>query len=190
MANLSNATGEDLDPHRISAAGQIYQTMVGDLLTAEFDRRKALEGRGATIVTSSASMLTLIFGLTILITGKDHVFTDHCAIWFLDAALVAFALSAIIAIFVQTYLFRYTVISSESLRSLPRDNTEWARLADDATRSWLTRQVNTVCSLRRGNNAKARLVTASLVFQVAAIVLLAVSVGLDLHARSLTHPGG
>jgi hypothetical protein len=86
-------------------------------------------------------------------------------------------------IFVQTYLFKYTVISRESLRSRPRDNKEWARLADDATRSWLTRQVNTICSLRRGNNGKARLVTWSLILQVVAIALLSVSVGLDLHGR-------
>jgi hypothetical protein len=130
-------------------------------------------------------MLTVIFGLTVLVTGKDHVFTDRCSVGFLDAALGAFVLSAITAIFVQTYLFKYTVISPETLRSLPRENTEWARLADDAARSWLTRQVNTLCSLRRGNNAKARLVTASLVLQVAAIALLSISVGLELHAHAI-----
>ncbi|BBZ51998.1 hypothetical protein MHEI_37150 [Mycobacterium heidelbergense] len=182
-AESSSSPGEPLDPQRVSAAGQIYQAMVSDLLKCEFDRRRALEGRGATLVTSSGALLTLIFGLTVLVTGKDQVFQNRWAIWVLLAALVAFVASALIAIFIQSWGFKYAITSRKTLKSLARDNTEWARLADDATRSWLTRQVNTICSLRDGNDMKAKLVTWSLGFQVAAITLLSASVGIDLSGR-------
>jgi len=174
---------EYLDPERVSPAGRIYQEMVSNLLLAEFDRRRILEGRGATLITSSASMLTLIFGLTVLVTGKDHLLENRWAAWILLGALVAFVTSAVIAIFVQTHGYKYTVASRDTLKSLARDDTEWARWPDDALRSWLTRQVNTICSVRDGNDKKADHVVWSLRCQVAAVVLLAASVGCELYGR-------
>jgi hypothetical protein len=40
----------------------------------QFDRRAKMESRGSTIVTASASLLTVIFGLTVLVTGKNYAF--------------------------------------------------------------------------------------------------------------------
>lgn len=53
--------------------GKVYEQLVGAVVTAEFDRKKSLEGRGTTIVTTSTSLLALIFGLTVIVTGKDHL---------------------------------------------------------------------------------------------------------------------
>jgi len=49
----------DSETNDVSPAGKIYQAMVKDLLAAEYDRRTKIEGRGSTIVTASASLLTL-----------------------------------------------------------------------------------------------------------------------------------
>jgi hypothetical protein len=78
------STGDYVDP--ISPAGAVYQAMVDSLLKAEYERRKTLEGRGATLLTASASMLTLIFALTVFVTGKDHVFANRCAVTYLVRA--------------------------------------------------------------------------------------------------------
>ncbi|MGB9248453.1 MAG: hypothetical protein WCC28_01530 [Mycobacterium sp.] len=80
---------------------------VSDLLAAEFDRRKTLEGRGAALMTASVCLVTLIFALTVILTGKDHVFANRYAVYFLLAALVSFVISAVIAIMVQTRGFNY-----------------------------------------------------------------------------------
>ncbi|MCV7423812.1 hypothetical protein H7K45_24970 [Mycobacterium yunnanensis] len=181
MPNADVVAGEPVDP--VSPAGQLYLAMASELLTAEFDRRKTLESRGSALLTSSGTLLTLIFGLTVIVTGKDHVYADRCSVILLLAALVAFVLSAVIAIFVQTYGFRYAVLSQDGLRSLPRDDAEWARRADDATRAMLSKKVSTICSLRNGNNTKATLVAFSLGFQVVAIALLSASVGFELWGR-------
>ena len=76
-----------------SAAGKIYE-LVAALLVGEEDRRKRVEGRAATILTTSTTMLTLIFGLTIFVSGKDYTFRNHCAVWFLTLALAAFVVSS------------------------------------------------------------------------------------------------
>ncbi len=172
------------DPDPVAPAGKVWQSMVSDLLAAEFDRRKTLEGRGATLLTASVSLVTLIFGLTVIVTGKDHVFANRYAVFTLLAALVAFVISAVIAIVVQTRGFDYDVVKRKSLKQLTDPNAPfWAKSADDAVRADVSQHVKTICSLRDGNDTMATRVTWSLRFQLLAIVLLSVSVGLELHAR-------
>jgi len=92
--------------------------MVKDLLAAEYDRRAKMEARGSTIVTASASLATLVFGLTVVLTGKDHTFTNSFATLPLIAALVAFVISAVLGTMAQNYPFGYWTISSKSLAQL------------------------------------------------------------------------
>ncbi|SKY79546.1 Uncharacterised protein [Mycobacteroides abscessus subsp. bolletii] len=178
---MSAAAGEPVDP--VSPAGKIYQGITDKLLAAEFDRRKALEGRGSGLLTSSGSMLALIFGLTVLITGKDATFRSHCAMYLLIVAMVAFLVSAVVAIVVQAHGFEYSVMSDEALTSLARDHAEWGRRADDATRAWVSKQASTICTLRAGNNAKATQVAWSLWFQLGAVALLTMAVCTELFSR-------
>lgn len=88
-----------------------------------------------------------------------------------------------LAILVQTYGFKYEVIDRESLKEVAGTNAAWAQSADHAVRAEVSQQVRTICSLRNGNDTKAKLVTASLTFQVVAIFLLSVSVGFELYGR-------
>ncbi len=178
---LSTAASEPVDP--ISPAGKLYQTITDKLLAAELDRRKALEGRAAALMTSSGAVLALIFGLSVLLTGKDMVYESLVATLLLIAAMIAFLTSAVIAIVVQVHGFEYKVMSDDALRSLARDHAEWARRADDATRAWVSKQVSTICTMRTGNSTKQKQVECSLWVQVAAIGLLASSVGVELLSR-------
>jgi hypothetical protein len=162
----------------VSSAGTIYQAMVKELLAAEYDRRTKLEGRGSTIVTASASLVTLFLGLTAVVAGKDFVFSNGWVVFALLAALGAFVVSAALGIAVQNYPFPYWTVSPESLQQLT-NSVFWDRPADHAVRDDISQQVTTICTLRDANQKTARLVTISLVVQLIAIVLLSVSVGLD-----------
>jgi len=98
-------------------------------------------------MTASASIITLIFGLSVLVTGKDAVFENRWAVWALIPALIAFVLSAAIALFVQTHGAKYEVVSRSSLRSLTTVSF-WTMRADPATRADVSQQVRTICGLR------------------------------------------
>ncbi|WP_328359039.1 hypothetical protein OG976_05655 [Mycobacterium sp. NBC_00419] len=163
-------------------ASDVYVEMVSSLMSAEFDRRKGIEARGAVILTASATLLTLIFGLTVVVTGKDHVFANHSALIFLLFALASFIISAVLAIVVQGYAFRYTVTGVKTLQGLT-SNAFWLLDHDTATRMWVQRQVNTTLSLRAGNDVKATLVLVALGWQVVAVVLLSASIGLEMWGR-------
>lgn len=171
------------DPNLVSPAGDAWRSMVSDLLACEFDRRQKLEARGGTLLAASSTLLTLIFGLSVLVSGKDHVFVNHWAVVLLIAALLAFVVSAVIAIFVQTYSFKYAIVSCKSLSELAGTDASWAQSADHAVRADVSQRVRTICSLRSGNDAKARLVMWGLSFQVIAISALSVSVALELWSR-------
>lgn len=153
------------------------------MLAAEFERRKILEARGTTMMTSSASLIALIFGLTVLVTGKDPVLTSRWAGYVLLESLVLFVLAAVIGIVVQTYLHKYDVVECEFLETLAGTDAEWSRSADHAIRTSVSQKVRTLCSLRRGNGAKAIWVIAGLTIQLAAIASLTVSLGLELYSR-------
>ncbi|MGV0041665.1 hypothetical protein [Mycobacterium colombiense] len=168
---------------RVSEAGVIYQGTVAGLLAAEFERRKTLEARGATLLTSCASLLALIFGLTVLVTGKDAVFANHLAVLVLCAALVLFVLAATIAMMVQTHLHKYDVVSCDYLETLAKSDQQWSQSADHAVRADVSQKVRTLCSLRGGNNTKARWVVVGLRVQITAIAFLAASLGLELYSR-------
>jgi hypothetical protein len=159
----------------------VYEQMMSAQMTAEFDRRKAIEGRGAAILTTSTTMLTLIFGLVVIVTGKNEPFKNQLALWLLTAALGALVVSALFAIVVQTFGFKHTVPSRQLLNGLT--GSHWSRSEDDARRMWVRRQVLTTLSLRSSNNLRATLVVWSLRAQVVAIALLAASVGVELWSR-------
>jgi hypothetical protein len=165
----------------VSPAGKVYEQLVSAVTTAEFDRKKTLEGRGATIITTSTSLLALIFGLTVIVTGKEHLFHSHCAVKLLIASLAAFVLSAVIAIFIATYGTAYRLTGPETLEHLT-DHKNWEdRTEDDARRMWVNRQVNTINTLRRGNDRKAKAVTWSLAVQVLAIALLSAAAAIEIR---------
>jgi hypothetical protein len=166
----------------VSAAGEVYEKLVEAVLASEADRRKTVEGRGATIVATSTTMLTLVFGLTAVLTGRDYAFKDQGAISFLTLALVAFVVAALFAIFVQVFGFKYRVIDDETLEGLTGEGF-WVKSEDDARRMWIIRQVKTITSVRRNTDRKATLAIWALAFEVSAIALLTISLLLELHGR-------
>lgn len=77
----------------------------------------------------------------------------------MTAALATFVLSAVIAIFIATYGTAYSLTGPETLDHLT-DHENWEdRTEGDARRMWVNRQVNTITTLRRGNDRKAKAVT-------------------------------
>jgi hypothetical protein len=166
----------------VSPAGKVFEQVVDAALTSEEDRTKTVEGRGATIITTSTSMLTLIFGATVILTGKDYTLKNHYAIVLLAIALVAFVSAAVLALILQTFGFKYRVISTATLDELVKD-ANWARTEDDARRMWVNRQVQTIKTVRDNNNRKAALVIWALGLEVSAIFLLLLSLGFELYTR-------
>jgi hypothetical protein len=165
-----------------STAGDAYVEHVSKLLDAEYERRKVLEARGDSIIKTSAAVIALIFALTVLISGKDYKFTNHWfSIWFLTAALVFFVASAAIAIYVQNWGMKYKMTARETLEAMTQ--SLWDMDPANAKRMCLQRLINTTLSMRDGNAKKAAAAQCSVILQVAAILLLSLSLVFELTGK-------
>lgn len=87
------SSADDNNDGAINPAGKIWEQMASTVVAAEFDRKKTHEGRGTTILTTSGSFLTLIFGLTVVASGKDTRSQDPWATMLLIASLLTLVVS-------------------------------------------------------------------------------------------------
>ena len=160
-------------------SGETYSDHVRKLLDTEYDRRRVLEARGDSIIKTSSGVVALFFALTIFISGRNYKFTNHWnSIWFLVAALIAFIVSATIAIYVQTWALAYTVTGQQTLEKMTQEF--WDKPPDEAQRICLQREINTTLSLRAGNDKKVAAAQYGVIFQVIAIIFLSYSLVCEL----------
>lgn len=171
------------DVDGISPSAKVYQAMVDKLLTAAYDRRTKMETRGSTIVTANSALLTLVFGLTVVVTGKDYKLSSGFAVAALLLSLLAFVVSAVLGIWVQSKAIGYTTTDPAALKGLVSRRNFWDDSVEQAVREATDQQINTIASLDEANKRKDKWVTGSLRAQLAAICFLVVAICFELAAR-------
>lgn len=154
----------------------------------EFDARKRVEDRGGAIITSSSALVTFIFTITVVLTGKDKdasKFVSEGAGDLLLWALIVFVAAAVIGIFVQNFPLRYEAATAETLQQLVEDNSVWNGSSDWAAQlgAWL--DLDAIESLRRGTTIKSYAATFALLLQGIAGMLLILALRADLQVRGL-----
>jgi hypothetical protein len=163
-------------------SGTVYLDHVNKLLDSEVDQRRVLESRGESIIKTSTGIITLILALTTFIYGKNYKFTDHWdSLWVLSGSLVFFLLSAVVAIYVQSWALKYTYTKTTTLQKMPREL--WSLSGEDAQRMCLQRIINSTVSLREGNAKKVAAAQYAIMLQVIAIALLCVSFVCELRGH-------
>ena len=161
--------------------------MVGGLLAAAHDRRKMMDGRGATIVTANSAILALVLGLTVVVSGKDFRLASGFAATAMLLALLAFLVSAGVAIWVQSYGLSFNTVDPACLKDLVTSEKFWNDRVEVAVREDAFQQVETISTLVRANAVKSKWVTISLLAQFMAVGLLVVSICLEIATRMGIH---
>lgn len=159
--------------------GSQWADFVEDQLTREFDRRGTLDTKGLAIVTSSGTLVSLVFAIgAIAIARKDTNFIPTATIAVpATLSLILFVIAATLGLF-ATRVIEYSVADP---RSLEKMRTEHWKLTDTQARSvvmWY--KIGTLKDVRAGNNSKAMLVLYGLLTEVSAVAVLAIGVGAAL----------
>lgn len=154
-----------------SDQGEVYYEVMSARLDAERDRRTTLETRGTTVVTSSAALVSLGLLLTALVAGKDYRFQSGASVLVL-IALGLFVLAGGAAL-MAGQLHKYKVPTDETLKSCLDEH--WTDTAVSARLAAAWMNLETILSLRSGNDKKAWWLNWALRFQVFAIMALAVA---------------
>jgi len=157
----------------LAEQGSTYAQFIERQADAEYDRRSSLDARGLAIVTSSGAFTTLLFAVLTALKGKDVRLTGPAS-GFLIGSLVLLVLSALADLY-ATQLVKYTVTDVATLR-LMLAKPHWRDEEADARGVCAHTTINTVESLRTGNDQKAGRLVVAVALQLAAFIALTVTV--------------
>lgn len=158
-----------------ATGAEVYSGLIQSLFDAEFARKSTLEQKGSAVITTSGTLVTLLFGLVAVITGAAHFTLPRSSHPWLVAAVIAFSLSALLAILVALPLpYGETEITSDQLREW------WVDSLSDAEFAVAALQLRRIDTARRRNGIKVGLLMAALFCQLIGLAMLTTAVGLVL----------
>lgn len=170
------------EPNRSSARlsedhGTVYLAYVEKQLVSERERFGNLDNKGAALITSSGTLVTLVLAVSALVTSRASFQLNGANIVLAVVALTLFVLAAIAGL-ITNWTRNYEVPSADTLDDLWKVKKYWKR-AEPAARNTVIRwDINTIRTLRAVNNRKAKWVAAGRIVQILATVFLAaLSVG-------------
>ena len=163
-----------------SDQGTQYHAFVAEQLKAEYDRRTTLEARGLAVVTSSGTLVTLVFAVGAFALGKDF-HPSRVGVVALGISLLLFIGAAVFGL-LANFLRKYKIASAGTLSVML--TTHWIDSEVTARNVCAVLNSETLNSLRAGSNDKAQQVTCALVCQLFAVAGLAFAVVWEIARHS------
>jgi hypothetical protein len=158
----------------MSTGGERYADFIKADLDAERERRRYLDERGASIVSTSSGLATAVFAIGALVTGVQGYKPDGLTTAALLIGLGLFAVAAFCGL-AASRTVEYDVTHPEVYNDMV--STHWGDAEDQACNITAYRNQVTLVSLRHANNKKAWWLPHAFRAQIAAAVALLVAVG-------------
>lgn len=156
-----------------------YATFIKAQVDAEEARKTSIEARGITIITTSGALVTLLFGLSALFTGAEGYVPPGEVDDLLYGALALFVLAGLAGLVTNVPLL-YENVKPTELQRVVRDL--WADPSDRASKRISATYVKFVYRAQKLNQIKAYVLLFGLLFQIVAVVLVALAVRSILSA--------
>lgn len=148
----------------------VYPDFVRDLLAAEDSRRSTLEARGGSVITASATMVSLLVALSAFVTNrKDFKLPDATRVP-LSVAAVAFIVAAVLAV---TLYIPQPVRMTDPVALHGLLPEYWMKGEDFARKKITATMLEQLAALQRTNDWKARALLAAVAVQLIAVGSLA-----------------
>lgn len=163
-----------LDRSWSELAGSAYTSLIDSQLAREDARKTSFEQRGIGVITTSGTIVTLLFGLAALVTKSDAFVLGTWQKIFLGSALVFFFVAAITGILVNKPM-TYEEAAPEGLRRLLEEPYWFGRVGIGSRRA-TEMKIAMLARARRQNDFKGSVLIIALSAEVAGIFLVAVAV--------------
>ena len=148
----------------------VFPDFVKDLLTVEDKRRDSLEARGSSMITASATLVTLLVALGAFVTNRQGFQLPEATRAPLSVAVVAFVVAAVLGI--ATYIPQPARMTDPvALASLLPEY--WPKGKDFAQKKITVTRLEQLATLQRTNDWKARALLAAVAAQLVAVGALA-----------------
>ncbi len=157
---------------------EVYGEFIKDELEVQDKRKSSFEQRGIAVITTSGTLVTLLFALAALSTKKATTFVlpDSAKTW-LSIALVLFFMSALGAL-VSNLPLVYQAVLARRIRERLRETP--LRDADAAARDVAFTRLDVLESAKRQNGIKGWVLAAAMLCEALAVGCVAVAVWLIL----------
>lgn len=168
----------------MTEGSDVYADFAKSLLDAEDSRKSSIEQRGIGIITTSGTLVTLLFGLTAAITASKSFTFPSVARGWLTLAAILFVVAAGAGIGTNIPLFYgKIVVEQDTLEAVWDDSAPDARRA--VTGAWLKR----LHAAQTVNSVKAWILVAGAVLELAAAAMLTVGI-IEIIRPKLGGPDG
>ena len=161
--------------------GEVASKFITDELATEQTKKSSLEARGISIITTSGTLVTLLFALAAVVTKATNYKLPPSAAWVLIVAGVLFVLAAAFGMFANSPI-PYNRVEPSSLTELV-DVAEWPQDGAEADRQLTHARLEELTDARARNEFKAWLVVFGLSAEVLALVLTLVAIAVVLAYR-------
>jgi hypothetical protein len=171
-------TAEDATGEGPSTGASVYADFVKDEVEAQDKRKASFEQRGLAVITTSGTIVTLLFALAALSTKQADTFElPSTARTWLTIALVLFFLSALAALLTNAP-FVYQAVPAEKIRERLRERP--VRSPEAALRDVAHSRIDALQSAKRLNGLKGWILTAAMFFEALGVGCVAVAIGVIL----------
>jgi hypothetical protein len=153
------------------AASDIYADYIKGLADAETVRKTSLEQRGLAVVTTSGTLVTLLFALIAVITSAKNLSLPASARGDLAAAVILFAIAVAVGLTANLpFLYEEAEPTADTLSAV------WTYAPQEAQAFVIATRLKIVSSFRHANAVKGWLVLAAGLVQLAAVVTLVLAI--------------
>ena len=152
-------------------APDIYADYMKSLVDAEVARKTSLEQRGVAVVTTSGTLVTLLFGLIGVITAAKNLSFPTAAHGYLVAAVILFAIAVGVGLAANLPFFYEEAEPTANQLSAIWDYTE-----PGAQAFVIATRLKILSSYRHANAVKGWLVLGGGLVQLAAVVMLVLAI--------------
>lgn len=174
------AAGEQEQIDGFENQGQTYFSFIESELKVERERRSTFDARGVAFVKTSGSLVTLLVAIGAVVAGEARFTAPKPAVVPLLAALLSFAAAAGFGL-LASWPYRHTVADVADLQQMRTDR--WGDDEIDARNVIAYLNIDTIRTLRHGNDVKATLLMGAQVAQLFALCSLAFVIGVVVWPR-------
>lgn len=156
----------------------MYGPLIQSQLVEEASRKTSFEQRGIAVITTSGVLVSVLFGLSAVVTESDAFVLSKPARNCLVLSLTFFILAAVAGI-ISNWPLRYFQLEVSDLKRFIEPRI-WSGSSETAARRIAEAQVVVLDRARRLNLRKGHALLAGIIFEVAAVIALSVAVALIL----------
>jgi uncharacterized membrane protein (DUF106 family) len=166
--------GKRANPDQPKPGHEAYSDYIKDEYDAEADRKNSLEQRGIGVITTSGTLVTLVFALVAVVIGGEHFRLPHEAHIPLYLAIGFFIAAILTAIFTNVPR-KFQRVDPNELDTVVK-TSRWADSSSDAIRNVAATRLTELKSAQQRNQQTAKVLMVAMLCEVIAICSVGVAV--------------